>query len=1298
MDIHRYLDENFQDEQGLKDEILTGMYVSSEAGLFFKNGFLPDQKKLKDYTKEVHQAKGILRDQVKEERLRQSLIKFSNEIDIPYDHFRNKEGNVSFVINQPHERDVKLDTIRSQVLNYLKSQGYQDQAYAVYKTDNSIEISFNPKIDKSLAIDFFNVVLAIYEDEEGIIVSSDDQGARGDNGYALINRDNGLSTGKFDLNSSMIPLTLISGQDPGIKTLYWAMSQLNYGTSGQHKFSNDAFRRSFFVLDSLKNRPIREARVIYLGMGRLIRALLGPKLQSIGEDAIMLEVMNEQTSNHVAERKGQYEVVISHKDGKKQKVIVNNILATGSFQDKAVYMAVNRFMRTTGSKELLIPFGVTPEGIRDDAQAILTLTDMLNSYFIGHNNDQDFKAARIVIINTDNVSRNGERIKMFVQQMVREKYSPSLGEWIDEHVLFAETVVDRITVAGKDSNLRPNPVLSETEGPLPLELALAFSNSGPDIDPHTFLNGALIQISNRYPSVHLRQSLERLKIDESLKLRVFLTAQNILSVIGALNGFNFTQEAIENRVIKKFIIDLYNNGISAFAKDLAQQIVVLEPELSSSQVEADIRAYFTNVLDRIHNPYIYQNMFWVSQDLTERISQRWGPLITASAQRHPKGEVSQHIAFAVAAMMRYLTPMGGIINEEESIFKGSTASTNTLGEKNVYEETLGLYTERQEYLFTDGSGYTPRQLLRLVNLSKQRKLLLDDVKNVFNEIFTGVEWETDENQFHLSDFSGFVEAAAQYYLKLWKPNSMESVIQEVFHYATANINQLKVLVIDPVEIEATVQSLKNQFPEMEIDLHYEPDLGKGKADHNPQILIDRVRQLNPQVLVVGGAHILGYTGIAHRVFEEAPELSYVIRAGVGTDHVDSFAADQAGVRVINEPYGNNESTAEWSLRLLFGTLRTQFNDTEKDDFRLEGILNVALNEYKTAHEYRFQTKTQSDALKAKIMSDYERLYSPITEHEINLLKNKTIGILGFGNIGGQQLAKKLYQLNQLFDLEVSIIAYDHSFDASAIKINTAEKYGVKFLTGIEALFQQSDIVFMHIPGSKERIENEGIINEGLLNLAKPGMVLINAARDTLMDHQALVKHLTKDPLFRYASDVAVENAVFIQNPRVWMSNHVAGISSSADRQVAVNVAVLIKTILKSRIGIPLDETDRSINIVNSHSSNVWRDLADLQGDVFMNKSQQRNRERMLSELFQSHIDNQSKEIGGIDLNLDFTRIRVNGQSRADLRTGDAFSDAKIESDYDAFVPQILEIQLLKNNPEFVQWFEKLEKTEPLKSP
>jgi len=210
------------------------------------------------------------------------------------------------------------------------------------------------------------------------------------------------------------------------------------------------------------------------------------------------------------------------------------------------------------------------------------------------------------------------------------------------------------------------------------------------------------------------------------------------------------------------------------------------------------------------------------------------------------------------------------------------------------------------------------------------------------------------------------------------------------------------------------------------------------------------------VLVKGGYEglLAGLEPLTQKVFAKANRLKVISRVGVGLDNVDQEAARLSGIKVFNTPGVLTDAVAELTLGLILSVLR-----------RLS-------------------------------LSDRRMHQGQWEKHMGALLKGKTLGIIGMGDIG-----KQVATLGLAFKATV-IFA-----DVRAVK-NTGAKQ-----VSLQQLFKDADIISLHCSGKTPLIGGKEI------TLLKKGAIIINTARGSLIDEKALIKGLSSGKIAGAGLDV-----------------------------------------------------------------------------------------------------------------------------------------------------------------------------------
>lgn len=210
-----------------------------------------------------------------------------------------------------------------------------------------------------------------------------------------------------------------------------------------------------------------------------------------------------------------------------------------------------------------------------------------------------------------------------------------------------------------------------------------------------------------------------------------------------------------------------------------------------------------------------------------------------------------------------------------------------------------------------------------------------------------------------------------------------------------------------------------------------------------------------------GLMVRSKLNIDRQLLLECPDLKVVFRGGAGMDNIDVEACEKREIKLYNSGNANSDAVAEQAIGMMLG---------------------VATNINKAAAEVK----------------------NNIWQREPNRgfeLKNKTLGIIGFGNTGSA-LAKKMQ------GFEMQILAYDK------YKTGFGNKY-VKETTW-EEIQEKADIVSLHIPLTEE---TRFLINENLLSKFKNKILLLNLSRGEIVKTSAILEALENNKLLGFCADV-----------------------------------------------------------------------------------------------------------------------------------------------------------------------------------
>ncbi len=259
---------------------------------------------------------------------------------------------------------------------------------------------------------------------------------------------------------------------------------------------------------------------------------------------------------------------------------------------------------------------------------------------------------------------------------------------------------------------------------------------------------------------------------------------------------------------------------------------------------------------------------------------------------------------------------------------------------------------------------------------------------------------------------------------------------------------------------------------------------------------------------VKDVHLLGIrskTQVTAKVLAAAKKLQGIGCFCIGTNQVDLKSATEHGVAVFNAPYSNTRSVAELVIGLSIMLIR------------------------------RIPDKN-SAAHKGTWMKEATGSYE---------LRGKTIGIVGYGNIGSQvSVLAEAFGMNVLYyDVETKLPL------GNATQIRT-----------IKDLFSQSDIISLHVPSNRSTAD---MINKESLQHVKKGAIFLNYARGEVVVLEDLRDALEQGQLSGAAVDVfpvePEKNGASFSTPlqglpNVILTPHIGGSTEEAQHNIGLDVS------------------------------------------------------------------------------------------------------------------------------------------------
>lgn len=251
------------------------------------------------------------------------------------------------------------------------------------------------------------------------------------------------------------------------------------------------------------------------------------------------------------------------------------------------------------------------------------------------------------------------------------------------------------------------------------------------------------------------------------------------------------------------------------------------------------------------------------------------------------------------------------------------------------------------------------------------------------------------------------------------------------------------------------------------------------------------------------------TALPKEILEKGKNLKVIGRAGIGVDNIDFLAATANKVAVLNAPMGNSRVTAEHTIGLLFALLR--------------------------------HIPQASADLKKGIWAKYKYVGKQIN--------GKTLGIVGFGNVG-----KQVHKIASAIGLKVIVCEPYIRIPKSVAKVT------------FEELLAQSDIITFHVPAT---YLTRKMLNSHTLSLCKDGVYVINCSRGAVVDEKAIIAGLETGKIAGFAVDVFTKepevDKKLLSYPNVIATPHIAGSTFESQKQSIQEVVAGMVQYIK---GIP----------------------------------------------------------------------------------------------------------------------------------
>ncbi|MDX1362915.1 MAG: D-2-hydroxyacid dehydrogenase [Arenibacter latericius] len=278
-------------------------------------------------------------------------------------------------------------------------------------------------------------------------------------------------------------------------------------------------------------------------------------------------------------------------------------------------------------------------------------------------------------------------------------------------------------------------------------------------------------------------------------------------------------------------------------------------------------------------------------------------------------------------------------------------------------------------------------------------------------------------------------------------------------------------------------------------------------------LIPYINDNKVTVLLVRSA-----TQVTKELIDKCPSLKIIGRGGVGMDNIEVSYAKSKGLHVINTPSASSSSVAELVFAHLFSGVR--FLHDANRNMPLEGDSNF---------------------------SKLKKAYSNGIE-----LRNKTLGIIGFGRIGRETAKIAL-------GLGMRVLFVDPKLKEATVTIPFFDGRSISFDlegTTFEQLLRESDFISLHVPAQKSYL-----VGEKEFAMMKDGVGIVNAARGGVLDEVALVNALESRKVSFAGLDVFESEPMpeirVLMHPDISLTPHIGAATSEAQDRIGQELATQI---------------------------------------------------------------------------------------------------------------------------------------------
>jgi D-3-phosphoglycerate dehydrogenase len=268
-------------------------------------------------------------------------------------------------------------------------------------------------------------------------------------------------------------------------------------------------------------------------------------------------------------------------------------------------------------------------------------------------------------------------------------------------------------------------------------------------------------------------------------------------------------------------------------------------------------------------------------------------------------------------------------------------------------------------------------------------------------------------------------------------------------------------------------------------------------------------------------------------------LRAVGRAGAGVNNIPIADYTDKGIVVFNTPGANANAVKELVMVGLLLSCR--------------GII-PGIEYVNSLGEYRDKAELN------KLVESSKKKYKG------RELKGKTLGLLGLGAIGSMVADMAL-------QMEMNVVGYDPSLSVEAAWRLSSK---VEKMENLQMLFSRSDIISVHVPALDA---TRGMINSEALAQFRDGAVLLNFAREEIVNEESILEALDSGKISQYISDFPAPG--LIGRPGVVSTPHLGASTEEAEENCAIMVADQVRDFLengniKNSVNFPALSLERTV--------------------------------------------------------------------------------------------------------------------------